>query len=519
MPTLPRSAIVTLVAAVAAACGGGCSDDSSTGGAGGVAATGGMGGTVATGGTGASTSTGGAGGSAGTSTVTSLTKDGITWTFAAPILAGQFVTGDYFAVGPVTVSAIDPAPTGSDPYMNGSVVSLPTADSKSGFDSRLNDGSDESWWFDPAVRKYPPIVLQPGDALVSSRSLDTPHTIPEVMRSGDMNVSPVASDSVLTVLAAVPPSDAFRPSYCDRSQTLYRTGDLQRNLLPSHAPPNPDMTPTLAQFEEWFRRPWIDLSPFNFDVPAEYMPGYGAQVAAAVGFASLTLMLDQPADQKVALTNYLVQYGIDLFGCVNAGYGWPGFGGHRSGRKLPIVLAGVLLGDAAMQSVSATYPDQFGEDMQTVYVADIPGGYTSAWQGATVIYGGHYGVHPDGTPVSADPLYGPYEQLQPAQWPILDPPGEQLGEAYRRCLTSLVWVGEALAVHLLAAESAWNYPAFFDYVDRWMTEDDTQAVADVLAQSGYDYSSGWDRQRQTAGYFQGGFPQYSFVDDMWAAYR
>ena len=264
--------------------------------------------------------------------------------------------------------------------------------------------------------------------------------------------------------------------------------------------------------------PWIDTNAFLFDAPAEYMPSYGAQVAAAVGFAALTLTLDQPAADKVNLTNDLVQYGIDLYGCVQAGYGWPGFGGHRSGRKLPILLAGMLLGNDGMKNVSSTYPDKFGEDMQTVYVNKIPGGYTRAWQGATVIYGGHYGVHADGTPTSTDPLYGPYEQVPPAQWPLLGD-NEQLGEAYRRCCTSLVWVGEALAFHLLKAESVWNYPAFFDYVDRWMTEDDTQAVADIKAQSGFDYSSDWERQRQTKGYFQGGFPQYSFVDDMWGKYR
>jgi hypothetical protein len=274
----------------------------------------------------------------------------------------------------------------------------------------------------------------------------------------------------------------------------------------------------LAQFETWFRRPWIDTNAFLFDAPAEYMPSYGAQVAAAVGFAALTLMLDQPAADKVNLTNYLVQYGIDLFGCVQAGYGWPGFGGHRSGRKLPIIFAGILLADEAMKNVSATYPDKFGEDTQTVYVNKIPGGYTKAWQGATVIYGGHYGVHADGTPMSTDALYGPYEQLLPAAWP-LSSTGSQLGESYRRCCTSLVWVGEALAMRLLKAESVWSYPAFFDYVDRWMTEDDTQAVADVKSQSGFDYSSNWQRQRQTKGYFQGGFPQYSFIDDMWAKYR
>ena len=101
-------------------------------------------------------------------TASSITKDGITWTFSQPVPTGQFVTGDYYVVGPVTVTAISPAPTTSSPYLNGSVLNLPTANSKSGFDSRLNDGSDQSWWFDASLRSYPPITLKPGDALVSS---------------------------------------------------------------------------------------------------------------------------------------------------------------------------------------------------------------------------------------------------------------------------------------------------------------------------------------------------------------
>jgi hypothetical protein len=489
-------------------------DGTMAAGTGGARIMGGAGGTAIVGSGGAA----GAIDGGGTTTVSSISKDGITWTFGQPVTAGQFVTGDYYVVGPVTITVIDPAPTNAAPYLHGSVLNLPTANGKSGFDSRLNDGTDQSWWFDASFRSYPPIALKAGDTLVSARSLATPSSLPRPMRSVDMNQSPVASYSVLTVLAAPPAADAFRPSYCDRSQTLYRASALQRSLLPSLAPPNPSKTPTLAQFETWFRRPWIDTNAFLFDAPAEYMPSYGAQVAAAVGFAALTLMLDQPAADKVNLTNYLVQYGIDLYGCLQAGYGWPGFGGHRSGRKLPILLAGMLLGEDSMKSLSVTYPDKFGEDTQTVYVSKIPGGYTKAWQGATVIYGGHYGVRSDGTPITTDALYGPYEQLQPAAWPVSSS-GSQLGESYRRCCTSLVWVGEALAFRILKAESVWSYPAFFDYVDRWMTEDDTQAIADVEAQSGFDYSAEWSRQRQTKGYFQGGFPQYSFVDDMWAKYR
>ena len=356
----------------------------------------------------------------------SITKDGITWTFSSAVPVGQFVNGDYYVVGPVTIAAISPQPTTSSPYLNGSVKNLPTSDGKSGFDSRLNDGTDESWWFDATLRSYPPITLNPGDALVSSISLATIHSVPEVMRASDMSASPVASASVLTVLGSAPSADAFRPSYCDRTQTIYHAGLLQRNLLPSLTPPNPPNTPTLAQYEALFRRPWIDTNAFLFDAPAEYMPSYGQHVAFADSYASLLLMLNFPADQKINLTNYFVQYGIDLYGCVQAGYGWPAFGGHRSGRKLPIIFAGILLNDSGMKNVSATYPDKFGEDMQTLYIKNLPpaGTYQQAWQGATVIYGGHYGVHTDGTPLSPG-LYGPYEQSQPSTWQILTPPGEQ----------------------------------------------------------------------------------------------
>jgi hypothetical protein len=123
-----------------------------------------------------------------------------------------------------------------------------------------------------------------------------------------------------------------------------------------------------------YRRPWIDTNPFLFDAPAEYMPSYGQQVAFADSYAALLLMLNFPDAQKVKLTNYLVHYGIDLYGCLQAGYGWPAFGGHRSGRKLPILLAGILVNNAGMKNASATYPNKFGEDMQTVYVQQTPGG-------------------------------------------------------------------------------------------------------------------------------------------------
>jgi hypothetical protein len=52
-----------------------------------------------------------------------------------------------------------------------------------------------------------------------------------------------------------------------------------------------------------------------------------------------------------------------------------------------------------------------------------------------------------------------------------------------------------------------------------MNEDDTQAVADIKAQTGYDYTTDWLRQRQTVHYLEGNVTQPSFIDDMWRAFR
>jgi len=44
------------------------------------------------------------------------------------------------------------------------------------------------------------------------------------------------------------------------------------------------------------------------------MPSYGQHVAFAVSYASLLLLLDFAPADKEPLTNYFVQYGIDLYG-------------------------------------------------------------------------------------------------------------------------------------------------------------------------------------------------------------
>lgn len=420
-------------------------------------------------------------------------RHSITWKFSEKATVGRFVNGDYYVVGPVAIVSITPAPTHT---RNGSVLNLPPHQGESGFDDRVAGGR-----WNPKLRATLPITMKPNDILVSSISVEKVGELPAPLRPSDRAQSPVRTVSVLTCLAEPAPADAFRPSYCDyRAPQLYLARNLRRDLLPqlpcAGIPMQMEMGGPFA-IGDWagrFERPWLDVCFFGFDAAIEYQPHYGRDVGRAVGVASLLLCLDFTPQEKESLLINFVQYGIDLWGIARAGYpGWQAHGGHGSGRKWPIVFAGLMLGDPEMQSPTKSLPRlKFGEDMQTMY--------DKGWTGAKVVYAGHVGK--DGVPDKKD--WGAYEHLPPAEWP------GNLGENYRRCCTSVAWVGEALAVRILHAEKAWDHDAFFDYVDRWMTEDDTKAIAEIKRARGQDYSADWARQRQTWD---------PFVQAMWTKYR
>ena len=405
---------------------------------------------------------------------------------------GRFVNGDYYVVGPVTIVSVTPRP---EIGRNGSVLNLPPVNARSGFDSRVPGGR-----YDPKLVAALPVSMKPGDALVSSISVAEMRKLPAPLRPSDRSHSPVRSVAVLTCLGERVPADAFRPSYCDRQQRIYLARNLRRQLLPNlprvKGPPAEAGWVSEADPHKWadhFQRPWIDTCSFNFDVPAEYMPHYGREVGRAVGIASLVLMSDFPAEQKERLLVNFVQYGIDLLGIVRAGHpGWPALGGHGSGRKWPILFAGIMLGDEDIQSFQSRSKARFGEDMQTMY--------GRGWNGAKALYAGHVGA--EGNPRHKG--WGAYEHLHPSEWQSM------IGESYRRCCTSNAWVGQALAARIMHAEGIWNHDAFFDYVDRWMEEDDSKDIKIIKEATGQDYSASWLRQRQAWD---------PFVNRMWATYR
>jgi len=420
-----------------------------------------------------------------------VSQYGITWTFDRAVPCGQFINGDWYVVGEATVTGISPEPI---PGRHGSILNLTVNSAKTGFDDRLQGSR-----YDPRFDVFPPVTLRPGDALISSISVSEVGLIPNMLRPSDRAAVPVRTAAVLTSLAEAVPPDTFRPGYCDRSHTSLRSaGQLRRDLLPQlsldgvrleweHGP----LTP--AFMARVFERPWIDTITFEFASPMENMPVYGREIVRAAGMGSLLLCADVPWEEKEPLLINMVQVGIDLWSIVEAGgyAGWYAHGGHGSGRKWLIAFAGLMLGDERMAAPSKTYPEfRFGEDEQTVY--------GTSWTGAGVIFGGHSKAS------EAHPDWGRYEHLHPSEWP------GNTGENYRRCCTGHAWIGQALAARILEAQANWDHPAFFDYVDRWMTEDDTEAIRIIKQHRGVDYSAGYMRQCQTWD---------AFVADMWNKYR
>jgi hypothetical protein len=405
------------------------------------------------------------------SRTSSISRHGITWTFASEHESGRFANGDWWVVGPITVVSVSPAPSGRT---NGSMVNPPFGEQS--FDGRSHEGKSIGH-YTPSVEF--PLVLEPNQSLVSTASV------------GDPGVSStpifIRDAAVLTAVAEPPPADAFRPPYVGDDKPYYRVAQLRRDLLPG-VPGVEDMQP-IDEVEDSVERIWLDNVASNnsrFMHPVNSMPNYGADMAIELGDAALMVLTDQVTDE---LLISFVQLGIDFHAHYRAGARWHGKGGHASGRKWPILFAGIMLDDADMMGISPAYQHtHFGEDDQTFI-------------GATTA------TYPDGKPLfgtlcqDTDPANGLSGQHcgDVGAADCRDPDGVRDACSYRECCTSYTWVSHGLAAMMMGAEDIWNWDPFFAYVDRWAEEGNPTSEA----------------PQKTFGSRRG----RKFVYNMWRAYR
>lgn len=421
---------------------------------------------------------------------TSISQHGITWTFSSAIQYGQFANGDYYVIDPGTgirINNINPAYSISGSRaLNGSMLNPAADGSTQGYDGGsayfpYNAGLNVAIGVSPSI----PLTISAGDTLISSIS-ENPYP--------GNNVSYLKTAAVLTCLSAVPPAGSFRPGYCDRAQTLYNTANLNYSLLGSLE--RPSSAPLLANVERTFQRVWLDHLPrwgARFLHPNDNMSNYGRELSNDVSIGALMLHLNYSNAEKERLMIYFVQLGIDLYSIVKAGArdNWQADGGHASGRKWPILFAGLVLGDSDMRNIGQKSGDyinsgstdylHFGEDDQTFYVtqnsvdltnssswnpdtrAGTPAPYTSAMIGMP-----EWGIRNAYLPQNSD-----------AAWHAI----------YRQCCTTFAWTGFVLSARIMNAQSLWNHDVLFYYQDRYMAI--TNGTSDPLGFSVPGEVAGW----------------------------
>jgi hypothetical protein len=379
---------------------------------------------------------------------TSVTQFGITWTFDRDYPTGQFANGDYWVVGPVTLTGITPRSTTVDGVtMHGSVIN-PVPSTTQGFDSRIKNNAYDAT---RNVARSFPLTVPAGSSILSAES----HLA--LAAGNDAQLKTIA---VLTVVATAPAPGSFRPPYAGTDKTI-RWNKQQLDYSKLRSLPVVASTPALSTVEALFEKPFIDLRSSwagTYLQPSSNHPSYGREISHQVGSGLLSLQLDYTPAQKETLLVRLVQRGLDVYGLAAVGGNWHNDGGHRHGRKPMLLLAGTVLNDPAILAYAdAQKAFIFQEDHQMFYVSmeDVlrprktsDGRYREPYTEAmigTPEWGGKHKGEPEG---------------DAAQW-----------DAPYRSVCGASTVGTVLAARLMGLESTWNWPALFDYIDRyWRVE-------------------------------------------------
>lgn len=399
---------------------------------------------------------------------TSVMQWGITWHLDRSVPVGQFCNGDWWAVGPVTVTSIDPACVVSNGRtINGSMLNPPMNGSV-GYDSAIYTtpvdnyaGGSHVYVESLNVARSLPLLVAPNSSLVSC--------ISQVGPDPSGSPSQLRTAAILTVLAAPPPADAFRPPYCGGEKTLWRESQLDYGALATLAPVAGG--PSLADCSAQFERCWLDHNPHwtgGYLHPVLNMPSYYRDFTTWEGNAALRLNCNYTPAQKRDLLVRFVQVGIDWFGANRVGQAW-GVNGHCNGRKFPILFAGKVLNDAAMLAVGIDHPLRFfgpndarnvpvwwSEDGQTFRVQETSpgvvnwgfGGYTMADVG--LVDWGNFHASGETYSIASDSK----------AWDA---------NSYRRCCSATAWVGTTLAMRAMGLRAAWNHEDHFDYMDRYLS--------------------------------------------------
>ena len=405
----------------------------------------------------------------------SVSQNGITWTFDRDYPVGQFYLGDWWVIGPVTIVSVSP---GWDGKRNGSMIDPDASTDTQGYRAELDVKYVDS--LNVATRL--PLTIDPAQGSKGVVSLISSIGLESIASGG--STEGLRSAAVLTVVSGSQYSDAFRPAYARGDKTIYRTSQMNSNLLPGLRAPS-SISEALSKYGNAFTKVYLDHASHGGNWGASMHPvdsgfTYGRDFSTAV--SNVTLIALTNNGKAVEFARRLTQMGIDFYPMwlVNdkriegSGFGW--------GYKWPILFAGIMLNHDGMKHPPLYRTgtiNKFPEDRWTSYGAPTP-----EWPRGKPLWG------------TIDPEYN---ECPPNLGANADCSGQPAG--YRICCSSHTWVGQALAARLMGAVVLWNHPAYFDYVDRWVGEPNSWIYGDT---AGYGAIYGFGGQ---------------FVRDMWETYR
>ena len=400
------------------------------------------------------------------STASSVDQHGITWHFDKDYQVGQYANGDWWVVGPVTITRITPEST----TVNGRVVHgsmLNPNGFQNGWDSHSSTDAGTYPSYNSQYNVAPSVA---GQALSLSEGSIVSAISSFSSNIGGSNRGVIDKYAILTVVPEAPPEGAFRPDPYGTDKTSYWTESrLDYGILRS-LPPVAN-TPSLQNVIDSVSGFWNDHIPANGGwrqqpfTARSFQRSYGRDIGNDSGHALLSLHLDYSNEEKRDLFVHMVQKGIDIYGRQQLGGDlWSNNGAHYGSQKARMVLAAMALGDADM--IAASDAEEYlvhGMDQQTFYVTQEDVDRVSD-NDSTGTSGNSCGT-------SGASLYEP-EDLGIAEWgrSHTTAPAQfdcrLWGASYR-------WIGGSYAGNVLAiqlipgAKEAWNHPALFDYSDRY----------------------------------------------------
>lgn len=300
-----------------------------------------------------------------TTTASSVTFDGVTFSFDKPMPVGTFVDGTPFVVSNaafnITAISTPSTGTGAD-ARHGAMLGSTMAGEVNGFDG-IATGYNAALNVDPGATAAP-ISFDAGDADVIVKAIS-------VTGTRDNAWTNIAKYSVLTVVAATPFFGAFRPAIAGVTRAPQWTeDDIDWGVLSSLAMPSelPSAATTLAKIPPVVMT-WHTNSASARDFRTEW--AYGAastNYAREYGETRLEAMFRLHSNisraDKRDLAIRMIQMGIDFAGVREAGLNWITDGGLTAGIMPAMYLAAIALDDATLLAAAQS---TISNDMQQAF--------------------------------------------------------------------------------------------------------------------------------------------------------